>query len=158
MLLALGCCALAYAPSSLVRAPPPRLTLSSPFPSPDLPEYELPDGAAYQQSSWPVRTMVFIDGTWLYYSLHGRREHCPVTRRFGAGWTYSHHVDYNRLPQLITAVLRRILSILTGHYFDDRCDVELQRLAAQTKRIVVETASLFGVKLSLEKRARLKKL
>ena len=88
------------APRVRPRAAPPLCTLHSPFPSPELPQA---DGGApgYQSSSWPVRTMVFIDGSWLYYSFHGRRPNCPVTRAYGAGWEYGYALDYDRLTQLI---------------------------------------------------------
>ncbi|KOO22140.1 conserved unknown protein [Chrysochromulina tobinii] len=51
--------------------------------------------------------MIFIDGSWLYYSLHGRRPNCPVTRKYGEGWEYSHSIDFDRLPQLIAQRLHK---------------------------------------------------
>ena len=50
----------------------------------------------------PTKVMVFIDGTWLYYQLFGRGRRCEITRRWGEGWWESYHVDYSRLPQLIS--------------------------------------------------------
>ena len=50
----------------------------------------------------PTKVMVFIDGSWLYYSLHGRRPSCPILKSYGAGWQYSHNVAYDRLPHLIS--------------------------------------------------------
>ena len=49
-----------------------------------------------------MKVMVFIDGSWLYYSFHGRRPNCPVTSAYGRGWEYGHSFDYDRLPQLIS--------------------------------------------------------
>lgn len=50
--------------------------------------------------------MVFVDGSWLYYSFHGRRPNCPVTSAYGKGWEYGHSFDYDRLPQLISQQLQ----------------------------------------------------
>ena len=50
----------------------------------------------------PLRVMIFIDGTWLYYSLHARKEErCTVTRKFGKGWQANYKVDWLALPRLI---------------------------------------------------------
>lgn len=88
---------------------PPILTLHSPFPPPDLPGSQagLEGDQLPQSSAWPLRVMVFIDGSWLYYSFHGRRPNCPVTARYGDGWEFSHRVVYDRLPQLISQHLHR---------------------------------------------------
>jgi uncharacterized LabA/DUF88 family protein len=83
---------------------PPLCTLHSPFPSPDS---GVNFGGSFQASSHPIRTMVFIDGTWLYYSFHGRRPNCPVTKTYGDGWEYAHSIDYDRLPQLISQHLHQ---------------------------------------------------
>ena len=50
----------------------------------------------------PTKVMVFIDGTWLYYQLFGRGRRCEIARAYGEGWWESHHIDYARLPQLIS--------------------------------------------------------
>ena len=98
------------------RASGPECIFRSPFPPPDLPEEHvrqleepgsLDSVFEYQSSSWPLRTMIFIDGSWLYYSLHGRRPNCPVTRKYGEGWEYSHSIDFDRLPQLIAQRLHK---------------------------------------------------
>ena len=87
-----------WSPGLQFRSPfPPREPSSAP---PGLYAQSFGDGT--DANPWPVKTMVFIDGSWLYYSLHGRRPNCPVTRTLGAGWEYSHTVDYERLPQLIS--------------------------------------------------------
>ena len=50
----------------------------------------------------PLKIMFFIDGTWLYYSMHARREDkCTVTRKFGKGWQAKYKVDWMALPRLI---------------------------------------------------------
>ena len=87
----------------------PRCTLHSPFPPPDLPGAQVGvEGTELLQSSaWPVKVMVFIDGSWLYYSFHGRRPNCPVTARYGDGWEFSHRLLYDRLPQLISQHLHK---------------------------------------------------
>ena len=84
-------------PPSARTPAPPALTLHSPFPSP-----ELGADGAFQSSAWPVRTMVFIDGSWLYYTLFERGRRCPIVQRYGAGWYHSHHVDWTAITQLIS--------------------------------------------------------
>ena len=46
--------------------------------------------------------MIFIDGTWLYYSLHRRREQeDPIVQKFGKGWQYRYRFDWSALPRII---------------------------------------------------------
>uniref|UniRef100_A0A7S2R6D8 SAP domain-containing protein n=1 Tax=Rhizochromulina marina TaxID=1034831 RepID=A0A7S2R6D8_9STRA len=49
----------------------------------------------------PLRTMIFVDGTWLYYCMHERGSSCPITFQFGDAWEQSHTIDWSRLPALI---------------------------------------------------------
>ena len=43
----------------------------------------------------PLKVMIFIDGTWLYYSLHGRRaDRCSILPKFGKGWQWQYKVDW----------------------------------------------------------------
>jgi hypothetical protein len=50
----------------------------------------------------PLKIMFFIDGTWLYYSLHARKkESCVVSQKFGRGWQADYKVDWSVLPRLI---------------------------------------------------------
>lgn len=49
----------------------------------------------------PLKIMVFIDGTWLYYSLIQGRDNCPVKRKFGTRWSTAFSVDWNKLLQVI---------------------------------------------------------
>lgn len=55
--------------------------------------------------------LVFMDGTWLYYSMvQGRSErNCPIERKFGTKWSKTHRVDWNKLPQIIASNLREQL-------------------------------------------------
>jgi len=36
-----------------------------------------------------LKAMLFIDGTWLYYSLHHRGDACPIAENYGLGWQVS---------------------------------------------------------------------
>ena len=48
------------------------------------------------------KAMIFIDGTWLYYSLvQGRDYGCPVRKNFGENWHHDYKVDFRKLPSLI---------------------------------------------------------
>ena len=49
----------------------------------------------------PVKVMVFVDGTWLYYSLLKGRHDCPVKMKFGETWKRNYRVDWPRLISLI---------------------------------------------------------
>lgn len=55
--------------------------------------------------------VVFMDGTWLYYSLvQGRTERsCPVARKFGSRWHETHKIDWSKLPSIIAGNIRQQL-------------------------------------------------
>eukprot|EP00966_Prymnesium_polylepis_P112317 2598098-Prymnesium_polylepis.1 len=48
------------------------------------------------------QVMVFIDGTWLYYTLFERGRRCPINAKFGFGWQQTHTIDFSKLPQIIS--------------------------------------------------------
>ena len=50
----------------------------------------------------PTKVMVFIDGTWLYYTLFERGRRCPINNKFGFGWQETHTIDFSKLPQIIS--------------------------------------------------------
>ncbi|KAL1500252.1 hypothetical protein AB1Y20_012920 [Prymnesium parvum] len=50
----------------------------------------------------PTKVMVFIDGSWLYYTLFERGRRCPINHKFGFGWQETHTFDFSKLPQLIS--------------------------------------------------------
>ena len=50
----------------------------------------------------PTKVMVFIDGTWLFYSLFGRGHRNPIASKFGPNWQETHTVDFSKLPQIIS--------------------------------------------------------
>lgn len=54
----------------------------------------------------PLRVMVFIDGTWAYYSLFERGSKCPVARQYGRHWYKSYRFDWEALPRIICQALR----------------------------------------------------
>jgi len=50
----------------------------------------------------PMKAMLFIDGTWLYYSLYRRKEHeDPILKKFGRGWQHRYRIDWSALPRII---------------------------------------------------------
>lgn len=50
----------------------------------------------------PLKTMLFIDGTWFYYSLYRRKpKECPICQKYGVGWQYRYRFDWNALPRVI---------------------------------------------------------
>jgi hypothetical protein len=55
----------------------------------------------------PLKVMLFIDGTWLYYSIHEREEdQCPIMARYGKGWQYKYFFDWKALPGVICSALQ----------------------------------------------------
>ena len=46
-----------------------------------------------------MKTTIFIDGTWLYYSLYTAQSY------LSDGWHRTHDLDYDLLPSLITAAV-----------------------------------------------------
>lgn len=56
----------------------------------------------------PLKVMIFIDGTWLYYSLHTRDDAvCPIQQRFGTGWQHRYNMDWGKLPRIIGHALQQ---------------------------------------------------
>lgn len=48
-----------------------------------------------QQNVAPLKANLFIDGTWLYYSLNTRNpDRCPIIKKFGKGWQNNYKVDW----------------------------------------------------------------
>lgn len=61
-----------------------------------------------QVSLPPLKVMLFIDGTWLYYSLHTREDfRCPIQKKFGPGWQYKYNIDWANLPRIIGQALQQ---------------------------------------------------
>lgn len=61
-------------------------------------------GMDIQMSSAPLKVMIFVDGTWLYYSLHEAQS--PVHQRYGSGWQYKYKFDWGSLPRVICKALQ----------------------------------------------------
>ncbi|CAM9249952.1 unnamed protein product [Scytosiphon promiscuus] len=61
--------------------------------------------AAAAKLSVPLKVMVFIDGTWLYYSFFGRGDRCHVSAKLGPGWIDDYKVKWEMLPVIISRAL-----------------------------------------------------
>ena len=55
--------------------------------------------------------MVFIDGSWLYYSLHGRGKRCSIVERHGFAWQSRLSVDWCKVQKLIATHLHNELQL-----------------------------------------------
>eukprot|EP00985_Skeletonema_marinoi_P020687 scaffold12364_cov113-Skeletonema_marinoi.AAC.4 len=56
----------------------------------------------------PLKANLFIDGTWLYYSLNTRNpDRCPIIKKFGKGWQNNYKVDWLALPKLICSQMEK---------------------------------------------------
>jgi hypothetical protein len=63
--------------------------------------------SAYTPTLPPLKVMLFIDGTWLYYSIHERDDNRdPITARYGKGWQFKYYFDWSRLPGIICQALQ----------------------------------------------------
>jgi uncharacterized LabA/DUF88 family protein len=55
----------------------------------------------------PIKIMLFIDGTWLYYSIYERPAHlCPIVARFGRGWQQKYNFNWNELPRIVCEAIQ----------------------------------------------------
>ena len=61
-------------------------------------------------------------------------------------------IQFNRVPCFITACLRRLLLMMTSHYFDDSSQLELEQIAAITKTQVIRFFGLCQVQIGHDKR------
>jgi uncharacterized LabA/DUF88 family protein len=60
-----------------------------------------------QIASSPLKVMLFIDGTWLYYSLHEREDSlCPIIQRYGKGWQFKYNFDWGALPGVVCKAMQ----------------------------------------------------
>ncbi|GKZ00901.1 hypothetical protein MPSEU_001041700 [Mayamaea pseudoterrestris] len=55
----------------------------------------------------PIKAMLFIDGTWLYYSIFQRQSDntCAISSRFGPLWPLTHRVDWQALTRIVSRCL-----------------------------------------------------
>ncbi|CAM9580962.1 unnamed protein product [Discosporangium mesarthrocarpum] len=60
--------------------------------------------------SWPLKVMVFVDGTWLYYSFFGRGERCSISAKYGAKWMDNYRVRWEMLPVIIARAVQAQVS------------------------------------------------
>lgn len=81
----------------------------------------------------PLKAHVFIDGTWLYYSLvvgrgadSGRGD--PMVSAFGENWQSTKKISYSKFPQLIAKNLKEQLRTKFGQ----NREVEVTRTSAFT--------------------------
>ena len=55
----------------------------------------------------PLRVMLFIDGTWLYYSIFERPAHlCPIVAKYGRGWQQNYCFNWGELPRIVCEALQ----------------------------------------------------
>lgn len=52
----------------------------------------------------PLKAMLFIDGTWLYYSLHRRG---IIERKYGRNWRAKYSFDWAELPRVICEEMQK---------------------------------------------------
>ena len=57
--------------------------------------------ASSNNGNVPLKIMIFMDGTWVYYSLLKGRNDCPVKTKYGRNWKRTHIVDWQKLTSKI---------------------------------------------------------
>ena len=60
--------------------------------------------------------------------------------------------QFNRMPHLKTAVLRRLLGLMACHYFDDELLIDSTHCAGASKTLALRLAALLGIRYSPNKR------
>ena len=54
-----------------------------------------------------LKAMLFIDGTWLYYSINERLAREPsIVQKYGRGWQYRYDIDWTKLPNVLSKILQ----------------------------------------------------
>lgn len=88
-------------PIEAISAMEPTETMSSSSSSPPVdPLILLPQ---QKQQSAVKKVMLFIDGTWLYYSIHERpAKDCPLIQRYGRGWQLRYDMNWTALPDILS--------------------------------------------------------
>ncbi|KAL7490288.1 hypothetical protein ACHAW6_016036 [Cyclotella cf. meneghiniana] len=80
----------------------------------------------------PLKVMLFIDGTWLYYSLHARKlNRCSIIPKFGKGWQANYKVDWMALPRLVCRQIEEQRNSETSFKGSDR-PLEITRVMVFT--------------------------
>ncbi|KAL3806630.1 hypothetical protein ACHAXA_009985 [Cyclostephanos tholiformis] len=80
----------------------------------------------------PLKAMLFIDGTWLYYSLNTRNpKRDVIIAKFGMGWQNNYKVDWQALPRCICAQIERQRNSKTSFSGSDR-PLEISRVMVFT--------------------------
>jgi len=88
---------------------PKQFNLLSETPSStELPTISDSDAPSTAAAVAPLKAMLFIDGTWLYYSIHERSElHCPIVRAYGRGWQTRYQFDWAELIRVVCEQLQQ---------------------------------------------------
>jgi len=80
----------------------------------------------------PLKAMLFIDGTWLYYSINTRNpKRDPIISKFGLGWQNNYKVDWLALPRLICTQIENQKDSKTSFTGSDR-PLEIARVMVFT--------------------------
>ena len=54
-----------------------------------------------------LKAMLFIDGTWLYYSINERlAKDASIIQKYGRGWQHRYDIDWTKLPNILCTMLQ----------------------------------------------------
>lgn len=66
----------------------------------------------------PLKVHIFVDGTWLFYSLvigrSGSDRSCPMEKAFGPKWRTTHCISWPMLPRVVATQLSKQLKLQHG--------------------------------------------
>ena len=83
-----------------------------------------------KQAIAPLKVSLFIDGTWLYYSIYSRGQQSAIPVLFGESWANTHTVNWQLLPTIIVEGIREQLNKNCWHTKDSLEDRPIEITAA----------------------------
>ena len=90
-----------------------------------------------------LKAMLFIDGTWLYYSLHRRGDACPIVANYGLGWQHSYNIDWSELPKLVAQEVQHQIASKGWHSSDSSTQNSNYKPLAQESLVEITRATCF---------------
>ena len=97
-------------------------------------------------SAPPLKVHIFVDGTWLYYSLvvgRQRDRSCALTARFGPNWRTERVFKWNTLPQIVAGEIARQLELTSA----SKRLVEVVRTSLYTS--CLENTPIYGARAGM---------
>jgi len=83
------------------------------------------EGASLERVDTPLRAMIFVDGTWLYYTMYTRPlDRCKIKQTYGENWEDHVYINWAVLPRIIArAIEREMRETIQGKASLTLCDI-----------------------------------